>query len=398
MEKIPMTAAGYTALEAELKHCQQVERPRIIQQITEARTHGDLSENAEYHAAKEQQSLNEGRIAELEDKLARADVIDVSKLSGDSIKFGATVTLVDEDTDEKKVWQIVGEPEADAKKGRISITSPLAKALIGKTKGAQIEVNAPGGAKGYEIKKVEEGGVAASGPGPASAAPARARRFDGYEKFAATCLSCPMPVGLVSALVPGTLFRRVTGHHFFKHLLRLSRFIAASVAGHRSPTIIFFHRHHGRVLGIAQRERGLHVAHIGRGGELLDEGLEGLQIRRDAFEHEVDLAREHPAFAHQRLRAHELLESGKIGFRLARQMHHGEHRHLVAELLLVEQRAVALDVAGLLQRAHAAQAGRRRNADPARQLDIGHAAVVLQLFQNLAVDGIESGGQAPLRG
>ena len=102
---------------AELKHCQQVERPRIIQQITDARTHGDLSENAEYHAAKEQQSLNEGRIAELEDKLARADVIDVSKLSGDTIKFGATVTLVDEDTDEKKVWQIVGEPEADAKKG-----------------------------------------------------------------------------------------------------------------------------------------------------------------------------------------------------------------------------------------------------------------------------------------
>ncbi|MFZ0093033.1 MAG: transcription elongation factor GreA, partial [Pseudolabrys sp.] len=108
-----------------------------------------------YHAAKESQSLNEGRIAELEDKLARADVIDVSKLSGESIKFGATVTLVDEDTDEKKVWQIVGEPEADAKKGRISVTSPLAKALIGKTKGASVEVNTPGGAKAYEIKKVE---------------------------------------------------------------------------------------------------------------------------------------------------------------------------------------------------------------------------------------------------
>ena len=135
MEKIPMTAAGYAALEAELKHRQQVERPRIIQQITDARTHGDLSENAEYHAAKEAQSHNEGRIAELEDKLARADVIDVSKLSGDTIKFGATVTLVDEDTDEKKVWQIVGEPEADAKKGKISITSPLARALIGKAQG-----------------------------------------------------------------------------------------------------------------------------------------------------------------------------------------------------------------------------------------------------------------------
>ena len=108
MEKIPMTAAGYAALESELKHCQQVERPRIIQQITDARTHGDLSENAEYHAAKEAQSLNEGRIAELEDKLARADIIDVSKLSGDTITFGATVTLIDEDTDEKRVWQIVG--------------------------------------------------------------------------------------------------------------------------------------------------------------------------------------------------------------------------------------------------------------------------------------------------
>ena len=155
VDKIPMTHAGYVALEGELKHRQQVERPRIIQQIAEARSHGDLSENAEYHAAKEQQSHNEGVIAELEDKLARADVIDVSKLSGDTIKFGATVTLVDEDTDQKKVWQIVGEPEADAKKGRISITSPLARALIGKKKGATVEVVAPGGAKAYEITKVE---------------------------------------------------------------------------------------------------------------------------------------------------------------------------------------------------------------------------------------------------
>jgi transcription elongation factor GreA len=155
MEKIPMTAEGYAALESELKHCQQVERPRIIQQITDARTHGDLSENAEYHAAKEAQSINEGRIAELEDKLARADIIDVSKLSGDMITFGATVTLIDEDTDEKKVWQIVGEPEADAKKGKISVTSPLAKALIGKTKGTSVEVNTPGGAKAYAVKKIE---------------------------------------------------------------------------------------------------------------------------------------------------------------------------------------------------------------------------------------------------
>ena len=155
MEKIPMTAAGYAVLEEELKHRQQVERPRIIQQISDARTHGDLSENAEYHAAKEQQAHNEGRIADLEDKLARADVIDVSKLSGDTVKFGATVTLVDEDTDEKRVWQIVGEPEADAKAGRISISSPLARALIGKVKGASVEVVTPGGAKAYEVKKIE---------------------------------------------------------------------------------------------------------------------------------------------------------------------------------------------------------------------------------------------------
>jgi transcription elongation factor GreA len=155
MDKIPMTAAGYAVLESELKHCQQVERPRIIQQITDARSHGDLSENAEYHAAKEAQSLNEGHIAEIEDKLARAEVIDVSKLSGDTITFGATVTLIDEDTEKKSIWQIVGEPEADAKKGRISVTSPLARALVGKKKGAQVEVVTPGGAKAYEIMKVE---------------------------------------------------------------------------------------------------------------------------------------------------------------------------------------------------------------------------------------------------
>ena len=155
VEKVPMTATGYAALEEELKHRQSVERPRIIEHIAEARSHGDLSENAEYHAAKEDQSHNEGRIAEIEDKIARAEIIDISKLSGDTIKFGATVTLVDEDTDKKAVWQIVGEVEADAKKGRISITSPLAKALIGKAKGASVEVNTPGGAKAYEIKKVE---------------------------------------------------------------------------------------------------------------------------------------------------------------------------------------------------------------------------------------------------
>ncbi|MGX9391784.1 transcription elongation factor GreA [Nitrobacteraceae bacterium UC4446_H13] len=155
VDKVPMTPGGHTALEVELKRRQSEDRPRIIELIAEARAHGDLSENAEYHAAKEEQSHNEGRIAEIEDKLARAEVIDVTKLSGDTIKFGATVTLIDEDTEKKAVWQIVGETEADAKKGRISITSPLARALIGKTKGSSVEVMAPGGAKAYEIAKVE---------------------------------------------------------------------------------------------------------------------------------------------------------------------------------------------------------------------------------------------------
>jgi transcription elongation factor GreA len=154
MEKFPITAAGHSALFAEVQRLQQVERPRIIQAIAEARGHGDLSENAEYHAAKEAQSLNEGRIAELEDKLQRAEVIDVSKLSGSTVKFGATVTLVDEDTDEKKVFQLVGESEADVKSGRISITSPTARALIGKKPGDSVEVNTPGGGKSYEILKV----------------------------------------------------------------------------------------------------------------------------------------------------------------------------------------------------------------------------------------------------
>jgi transcription elongation factor GreA len=155
VEKVPMTVGGFAALEAELRRRQTEERPRIIAAISEARAHGDLSENAEYHAAKEQQSLNEGRIAELESLISRADVIDVTKLSGDTVKFGATVTLIDEDTEQKKTWQIVGDQEADAKAGRISISSPLARALIGKKKGASVEVNAPGGARGYEIVKVE---------------------------------------------------------------------------------------------------------------------------------------------------------------------------------------------------------------------------------------------------
>ncbi len=157
MEKLPITAAGHAALIEELRRRQQEERPRIIQMIAEARAHGDLSENAEYHSAKEQQSLNEGRIAELEDKIARADVIDLSKLSGKIVKFGATVTLVDEDTDEEKKYQIVGETEADVKSGRVSVTSPIARALIGKTVGDTVEVNTPGGGKSYEILNVAFG-------------------------------------------------------------------------------------------------------------------------------------------------------------------------------------------------------------------------------------------------
>lgn len=154
MNKIPMTSEGYAALEAELKRLKQVERPRIIQAISEARAHGDLSENAEYHAAKEAQGLNEARVAEIEDKLGRADVIDITKLAGDTVTFGAKVQLLDEETEEKKVYQIVGDMEADVKAGRISISSPIARALIGKKVGDIVEVTAPGGARGYEILKI----------------------------------------------------------------------------------------------------------------------------------------------------------------------------------------------------------------------------------------------------
>jgi transcription elongation factor GreA len=154
MSKVPLTKRGAEKLQAELQQLKTVERPRIIQAIAEARAHGDLSENAEDHAAKEQQSLNEGRINELEDTLARSEVIDVSKLSGKNVMFGATVKLVDEDTDEEKTYQIVGEAEADVSQGKISITSPIARALIGKGKGDSVEVAAPGGARSYEILRV----------------------------------------------------------------------------------------------------------------------------------------------------------------------------------------------------------------------------------------------------
>ena len=155
MDKLPMTSRGLNRLQEELKTLKSVERPQVIRALEEARAHGDLSENAEYHAAKERQAFIEGRVAELEDKIARAEVIDVSKLSGSIVRFGATVTLVDEDTDEKATYQIVGADEGDIAKGLLSITAPLARALIGKQKGASVEVVTPGGAKAYEIKKIE---------------------------------------------------------------------------------------------------------------------------------------------------------------------------------------------------------------------------------------------------
>ncbi|WP_093028493.1 transcription elongation factor GreA [Ruegeria marina] len=154
MEKIPMTPSGHAALEAELKQLKSVERPAIIQAIAEAREHGDLSENAEYHSAREKQSFIEGRIKELESVLSLADVIDPAKLSG-SIKFGARVTVVDEDTDEEKTWRIVGEHEANIENGLLNIKSPIARALIGKDEGDSVEVNTPGGLKSYEILSIE---------------------------------------------------------------------------------------------------------------------------------------------------------------------------------------------------------------------------------------------------
>ena len=155
MEKVPMTVEGFQMIEAELHRLKAVERPRIIQQISDAREHGDLSENAEYHAAKEAQGLNEARVAELEDKVGRAEVIDPSKLSGSTVKFGATVTLSDEDSGDKVKYKIVGEHEANVREGKISVNSPIARALIGKSKGETTEVTTPRGARSYEILKVE---------------------------------------------------------------------------------------------------------------------------------------------------------------------------------------------------------------------------------------------------
>ena len=155
MAKIPLTTNGYSKLQSELKQLINVERPNIIKAISEARTHGDLSENAEYHSAKEKQSFIEGKIAELESIIAQADVIDVSKLSGKEIKFGATVTVTDEDTGQKSIYQIVGESESDIKNNKLSISSPLARALIGKEKGSIVEFDSPKGIKTYSIKSVK---------------------------------------------------------------------------------------------------------------------------------------------------------------------------------------------------------------------------------------------------
>jgi transcription elongation factor GreA len=155
MDKVPMTAEGYHVLDEDLKRLKTIERPAVIAAIGEARLHGDLSENAEYHAAKDRQGWIEGQIAEIEDKMARAQVIDVSKLSGKQVKFGATVSVIDEDTEEKARYQIVGEHEANVKDGKVSITSPIARAMIGKESGETVEVTTPGGVKAYEITKVE---------------------------------------------------------------------------------------------------------------------------------------------------------------------------------------------------------------------------------------------------
>jgi len=155
MEKVPMTIEGFKKLETELHRLKVEERPRIIQQIAEARDHGDLAENAEYHAAKDAQGMNEAKVAELEDKVSRAEVIDPAKLSGSTVMFGATVTLEDEDSGDKVKYKIVGEHEANVREGKISITSPIARALIGKSKGDSAEVTTPRGARSYEILKIE---------------------------------------------------------------------------------------------------------------------------------------------------------------------------------------------------------------------------------------------------
>ena len=155
MEKVPMTKSGYESLNAELRELKEVTRPAVIKAIAEAREHGDLSENAEYHAAREKQSFTEGRIQELEGMIGRADVIDPSKMSGDTVKFSATVEIVDEDTDEERTYQIVGEAEADIENGKLNMRSPLARSLIGKEVGDSVEVKTPGGDRSYEVLSIK---------------------------------------------------------------------------------------------------------------------------------------------------------------------------------------------------------------------------------------------------
>ena len=155
MEKVPMTKSGHEALNAELRELKEVTRPAVIKAIAEAREHGDLSENAEYHAARENQSFTEGRIQELEGLIGRADVIDPSKMSGNTIKFSATVEIVDEDTDEERTYQIVGEAEADIENGKLNMRSPLARSLIGKEVGDSVEVKTPGGDRSYEVLSIK---------------------------------------------------------------------------------------------------------------------------------------------------------------------------------------------------------------------------------------------------
>ncbi|MEO1492700.1 MAG: transcription elongation factor GreA [Pseudomonadota bacterium] len=155
MDKVPLTKQGYEKLNVELKQLKEVDRPGVIKAISEAREHGDLSENAEYHSARERQSFIEGRIQELEGIISRADVIDPTKMTGPTVKFGATIEIADEDTDEEKTYQIVGEAEADIDNGRLNLRSPLARALIGKEEGDSVEVNTPGGGRSYEILSVQ---------------------------------------------------------------------------------------------------------------------------------------------------------------------------------------------------------------------------------------------------
>ncbi len=336
MERVPMTIEGFKTLESELQRLKSEERPRIIQQIAEARAHGDLSENAEYHAAKEAQGFNEARVAELEDRIGRADVIDTSKLSGNTVKFGATVTLVDEDTDEKVKYKIVGDFEANVREGKISISSPIARALIGKSKNDTAEVTTPKGARSYQILKIEW-------------------------KYGAPARHHPRTWSEDDTLRVSLLRNR--------------------------------NRHARLALGAADGEERFHARHVGCGGEHRQhELLECGELGRHALEHVVALARQHVGLAHQLPAQHQVLELAQLRLRLVVEPHHGKCRELEAERRLVEQHRIAGDQTGFLQRAHAAQARRRRKADARGQRDVGHASVALKLLEDAPVERIEADG------